>query len=121
GARDPGDQREVLRDADRQSPLPIELFDLASRSFADPVAKIEQEAIDDQDRGGDRGRGEYVAEELAEERADHDRRNGRQENVEERPPARRRAASRAADEGAREIEPVAPEEGEERDRRAQMH
>ena len=81
----PGIRAKHLGEADRQRALPVELIERPDRFFADPVAEIEDEAVDDQEDCGDRRRGESVAEELAEQGADDDRRDGRQHDEEERP------------------------------------
>ena len=62
------------------APFQLSCAERADRFLADPVAEIEDEAVDDQERRGDRRRGEGVAEQLAEQEADHDGRDGRQDD-----------------------------------------
>ena len=99
------------------APFQFSWLERSHRFLANPVAEIEDETIDDQERRGDRRRGERIAQELAKHGADQDRRNGREDHEEESPSVRLRGGVRRADERAQKAQPVAPEEGEERDRR----
>src|SRR6185312_15366112 len=122
GARDAGDERRALPQADDERLLPAHRREQALAALATQALGGEQhDAVDDEERRRDDGGAEQAPQELLEGEAQHRRRNGGDDDEPQEPPLGAPLLERAdAEERQREAQPVAPEIRQQRRRRAQM-